>query len=57
MELKVLGLPVVFGVVDVEVGEHAGGGAPRYGHLRPAVEAGPETRAGVADPESYEDDS
>ena len=49
--LKVLRFPVMFWMMNIQVGEHPSRGATRYGHLRATVEAGAQTGAGVADTE------
>ena len=40
----------MFGMMNVEMREHPRGGAAGHRHLRPAVETGAQTGAGVANP-------
>ena len=49
--LKVLGFPVMFWMVDIEVRKHPRSGAARDGNLRATVQAGAKTGAGVTNPE------
>ena len=49
--LKVLGFPVMFGMVDIEVRKHPRSGAARDCNLRATVQAGAKTGAGVTNPE------
>ena len=49
--LKVLGFPVMFRMMNVQVRKHPRSGAARHRNLRPTVQAGAKTGAGVANPE------
>ena len=49
-QVRLLGFPVVVGVVDGEVGEHPGRGASWHRHLRSTVQTGSETRTTITNP-------